>query len=221
MENDDNGMEQLGRITIGLFGTHAPLAVENFRGLISCNTGQSFVVPHRTTQLQPDGTSVDVIEEKTVNACYKDTIFHRIIPYFMVQGGDFTHGDGTGGTTILPLSMLDESQQQKGPLHRRFPLEGWGVNDHPGTVKFNRKRVVAMAHPAGKKDANGSQFFITTVKTQWLDGQYTIFGTVLHGSGVVTAIENEGTFGGRPHRTVVITDCGELPLEDEDREVHY
>jgi peptidylprolyl isomerase len=235
-EGDNAGeLESLGRITLGLFGTHAPLAVQNFRGLVSCNTGQSFQVPRRKAVEHPDGTTTTVVQEETVAACFKDTVFHRIIPYFLIQGGDFTHGDGTGGATVLPASLLDETQQSKNPLYRRFPLEGWtteslhrpavvmSVPDPDATkvsVRFNRKHVLAMAHPVGKPQ-NGSQFFLTTVKTQWLDGQYTIFGTVLHGSATMDLIENEGTYGGRPRRTVVITDCGEVPLEDEDKEIHY
>ena len=71
------------------------------------------------------------------------------------------------------------------------------------------------------KNSNGSQFFINTVKTQWLDGKNVIFGMVLEGKDVVKSIEKHGTYGGRPTDEIVIVDCGEQPLEPEDKKVHY
>ena len=71
------------------------------------------------------------------------------------------------------------------------------------------------------RDSNGSQFYITTVKTQWLDNKNVIFGMLLEGKDVVKQIEKQGTYGGKPSSSIKIIDCGEDPLKDEDKEVHY
>jgi cyclophilin family peptidyl-prolyl cis-trans isomerase len=115
----------------------------------------------------------------------------------MIQGGDYTNGDGTGGESIFGERFLDESFE----------------------VKFNRPLMLAMSNSG--RNSNGSQFFITTVKTQWLDGKHVIFGMVVDGEHTIKKIEKTGTYGGKPKSVSTIVNCGELPLEPEDKEIHY
>jgi peptidylprolyl isomerase len=164
------------RIVFGLFGKTAPKAVENFRALANCD---------RTAPISGKP------------ACYKGSTFHRVITDFMIQGGDFTNGDGTGGESIFGERFSDESFE----------------------VKFNRPLMLAMSNTG--RNSNGSQFFVTTVKTQWLDGKHVIFGMVVDGEKAVKKIEKTGTYGGKPKEVSTIVNCGEAPLEPEDKEVHY
>ncbi len=158
-----------GDISVGLFGFHAPKTVENFVGLATGDI--SWTHPH--TGAPGEG------------ALYKDVIFHRIIPGFMIQGGDPT-GTGMGG----PGYQFDDEI-------------------HP-ELDFTKPFILAMAN-AGKRGGqgtNGSQFFITTAPTTWLQGNHTIFGEVLDDSSkaVVQAIEAVATDGSdRPLQDVVIS----------------
>lgn len=122
---------------------------------------------------------------------YKGTPFHRIIVGFMIQGGDVVYGDGRGNESIYGGTFRDENFKIK-QAHAGF---------------------VAMVNSG--PDSNGSQFFITTVKCYWLDGEHVVFGKVIEGMDNVWAIEGmAGTYSGKPRKKVVIADSGEIPKSE-------
>ncbi len=147
-----------GRITFELFADSVPKTAENFRALC---------VGHEA------GT-------------YTGSSFHRVIPQFMLQGGDFTNHNGTGGRSIYGNKFADEN----------FKLK----HDRPGLLSM------ANAGP----NTNGSQFFITTVVTSWLDGKHVVFGKVTDGMDLVRKIESLGSASGKTSSKIAIAKSGQL-----------
>ena len=121
---------------------------------------------------------------------YRGSIFHRVIPSFMCQGGDFTNHNGTGGVSIYGPKFRDE-------------------NFH---IKHTKPGQLSMAN-AGPH-TNGSQFFITTVPCPWLDNKHVVFGEVVEGMNVIKSIERMGSQSGRPTADIVVGDCGALEIEE-------
>lgn len=153
------------RVVFGLFGETVPKTAENFKLLCTGSKG---------------------IGKSGKPLHFKGSSFHRIIPEFMIQGGDFTNGNGTGGESIFGEKFPDEN----------FKL------------KHDRVGLLSMAN-AGP-NTNGSQFFITTVLTSWLDGKHVVFGQVIEGMDVIKEVEAQGSGSGMPKAKVTIVDSGSL-----------
>lgn len=161
----DIDKQRLGRIVIGLYGEVVPKTVENFRALCTGELGK--------------GRSGKPLH-------YKGVPFHRIIPGFMIQGGDIVYGNGKGNESIYGGVFRDENFK----------------------IRHSHAGMVAMVNSG--PDSNGSQFFITTVKAYWLDREHVVFGKVIEGMDNVYAIEGgAGTYSGKPRKKVVIADSGE------------
>ncbi|KAG9095299.1 cyclophilin peptidyl-prolyl cis-trans isomerase Cyp2, partial [Ceratobasidium sp. 370] len=150
------GGEAVGRIVFKLYDEVVPKTAKNFRELATKEKDQGYI-----------GSS-----------------FHRVIPKFMLQGGDFTRGNGTGGRSIYGEKFADENFQ----------------------IKHTKPGLLSMANSG--PNTNGSQFFITVAATSWLDGKHVVFGEVVEGLPVVTAIEKCGSESGKPSKPIVIANCG-------------
>jgi peptidylprolyl isomerase len=159
------GGKPAGTLTLELFADTVPKTAENFRALCTGEKGM--------------GKSGKPLS-------YAGTPFHRIIQGFMIQGGDFTRGNGTGGESIYGETFADEN----------FELKHTG----PG--------ILSMAN-AGP-NTNGSQFFITVAETPWLDGKHVVFGKVVDGMDVLKKMEAEGSRSGKTTSPVVLESCRQL-----------
>jgi len=161
------GGASAGRIVFELYDDIVPKTAANFRALCTGEKGM--------------GKSGKPLH-------FKGSAFHRVIPEFMCQGGDFTAGNGTGGESIYGMKFADENLNHQ--------------------MKHDKPGVLSMAN-AGP-NTNGSQVFICTVPTPWLDGKHCVYGCVKEGFDVVKRVEAVGSQTGKTAKAVVIADCGQL-----------
>lgn len=148
--------QESGRIVFQLFDDVVPRTAQNFRELATGQNGFG----------------------------YKNSSFHRIIPNFMLQGGDFIHNNGTGGKSIYGMKFNDEN----------FKL------------KHDQAGLLSMANSG--PNSNNSQFFITSVPTPWLNNVHVVFGKVISGMDIVRNLEGLGSPSGKPRKHITIRDCG-------------
>jgi peptidylprolyl isomerase len=158
------GQIQKEKIVLGLFSDETPKTAENFFEIC---------------------TNKNLYSDSGLKLSYDKSPFHRIIPQFMIQGGDFTNFNGTGGYSIYGEKFDDENFNV---LHDKY--------------------VLAMANSG--PDTNGSQFFITTVNTSWLNGKHVVFGRVLKGFNMVNMIEGYGSPSGKPYQKIVFESCEDV-----------
>ncbi|CAI7613931.1 unnamed protein product [Penicillium bialowiezense] len=163
------GDTDAGRVAFELFGDVVPKTADNFRALCTGEKG---------------------IGTQGKELTFKGSIFHRVIKQFMIQGGDFTAFNGTGGESIYG---------------EKFPDENFDL-------KHDRPFLLSMANSG--PGTNGSQFFVTTVPTPHLDGKHVVFGEVINGKSIVRKIENMKTTNDKPVQDVTVVDCGELTGDD-------
>ncbi|EAY01257.1 cyclophilin, putative [Trichomonas vaginalis G3] len=154
-----------GRIVIELFVDRVPKTAENFRMLCTGEKG---------------------VGRSGAKLHYKGCKFHRIIPHFLIQSGDFISNDGTSNESVYGQRFEDENF----------------------SVKHDQPYIVSMANSG--RNTNGGQFFITLVKAPWLDFRHVAFGKVIEGTDIVELIQAAGSSNGAPKQTILISDCGEI-----------
>jgi len=168
------GGEAAGRVTVGLYGNVCPRTCFNFRALCTGETAPE------------EGKHKRTLAAGLTKLTYKNTQFHRVIPNFMIQAGDFTKFDGTGGESVYGGKFEDENFQ----------------------IKHTREGLLSMANAGA--DCNGAQFFITTASAGHLDGKHVVFGAIVEGYDIIKKIEDHGTNSGKPKDgiKIEISDCG-------------
>merc|ERR1712110_715762 len=158
----------MGRVIIELFNDVVPITAKNFRSLCTGECG--------------------IAKSTNIPICYRNSVVHRIIPGFCVQGGDFTLGNGRGGESIYPGGQFDDEKLN--------------------ILKHEKAMYVSMANSG--PNTNGSQFFITLAATPHLDGKHQIFGRVIKGEEVVYGFQSIELSGEKPIDDLVIVNCGQM-----------
>ncbi|KAK0211267.1 cyclophilin-like domain-containing protein [Desarmillaria ectypa] len=170
------GPKPAGRIVFKLYDDVVPKTAKNFRELATGEHGFGYagcgfhrIIPDVSQRFFARGSLL---------------MLHVHVLQFMIQGGDFTAHNGTGGKSIYGAKFKDENFQ----------------------LKHTKPGLLSMANAGA--NTNGSQFFVTTVKTPWLDGRHVVFGEVVEGMDLVKEIEKQGTPGGEPRTKVLIASSG-------------